>query len=197
IQQLSEDLNVAVSTLREVLRILEHRKIITIEQGRGMFVRTDLTATHALGPDLSAASLKDLFEARSLLEPELAFLAAQRGFMQEIEAIHQAAAEMSELVERRQDFLDSDVKFHHLIARAAHNEVLFGMFQSIEGQFRHGRSYTNMIPGMIEKAAHYHRMIASALKERNAEQAKSLMKSHVDDMMAYILSDLTHQSDGM
>ncbi|MCL6625798.1 MAG: FCD domain-containing protein [Alicyclobacillus shizuokensis] len=190
IQKLSEELNVGVSTLREVLRILEHRNIITIEQGRGMYVRTDLAATQALSPGLSAASLKDLFEARRLLEPELAFLAAQRGFMDEMESISQAAAQMSERVERRQDFLESDAQFHRLIAQAAHNEILLGMFQSIEGQFHQGRSFTNMIPGMIEKAAHYHLMIASALTQRNAEQAKSLMASHVDDMMAYLWSEM-------
>ncbi|WP_067933260.1 FadR/GntR family transcriptional regulator [Alicyclobacillus kakegawensis] len=190
IQKLSEELNVGISTLREVLRILEHRDIITIEQGRGMFVRTDLAATQALNPGLNAASLKDLFEARRLLEPELAFLAAQRGFMNEMESIRQAAELMSELVERRQDFLESDVQFHRLIAQAAHNEILLGMFRCIEGQFHQGRSFTNMIPGMIEKAAHYHLMIAAALNQRNAEQAKSLMASHVDDMMAYILSEM-------
>jgi len=39
LQSLSQSLQVSVSTLREVLRILEHRNVIAIEQGRGMFLR--------------------------------------------------------------------------------------------------------------------------------------------------------------
>ncbi|GMA65164.1 GntR family transcriptional regulator [Alicyclobacillus fastidiosus] len=189
LQKLSEELNVGISTLREVLRILENRDVITIEQGRGTFIRTDLAATHALTPELTSTSLQELFEARRLLEPELAYLAAQRGFMDEIRDIDRAATEMSRLIERRQNFHQVDVKFHHLIAQAAHNEMLFRMFQSIEAQFHQGRSFTNMIPGMIEKAAHYHLIIADALCQRNAQQAKSLMQSHVEDMRSYVLGN--------
>ncbi|MFB5188754.1 FadR/GntR family transcriptional regulator [Alicyclobacillus fastidiosus] len=195
LQKLSEELNVGISTLREVLRILESRNVIAIEQGRGTFIRTDLAATHVLTPELTETSLQELFEARRLLEPELAYLAAQRGFMDEIRDIDRVAKEMSRLIEGRQNFDQVDVRFHHLIARAAHNDMLFRMFQSIETQFHQGRSFTNMIPGMIEKAAHYHLIIAAALCQRNAEQARSLMQSHVEDMRSYVLGS-TYVSEG-
>lgn len=191
LQKLSKDLNVSISTLREVLRILESRNIITIEQGRGTFVRTDLVSTDVLNPEISSASLKDLFEARRILEPELAFMAAQRAFMEEITEIERAAKEMSILATNRRDFQEVDIMFHRSMASAAHNEILFGMFQSIEVHFNKGRSFTIVIPGMIEKAVHYHLIIAESLAQRNAEQARALMLSHVDDMMSYVLGNFS------
>jgi GntR family transcriptional regulator, transcriptional repressor for pyruvate dehydrogenase complex len=187
LQNLSHMFDVSISTLREVLRSLESRHILSIEQGRGIFVRTDVAAT-SINEELNSASLKELFEARRLLEPELAFMAAQRGFMDEIDAIGQTAEQMSNLVKHRQNFTESDIRFHALIAKASHNDILFRMFQTMEVQIKQGRQYTNMIPGMIDKAVHYHLMIAKSLANRNAESAESLMRSHVEDMMSYVLS---------
>lgn len=187
LQNLAQEMQVGVSTLREVLRILENRNVIAIEQGRGMFVRTDLFTTQSLAPEIVTLSLKDFFEARQLMEPNLAYLAAQRAFMDEIEQIDLAARKMSALVEQHQNFAEADIEFHHLIAKAAHNDMLFQMFQMMEQAFSHGRHFTNIIPGMIDKAVHYHLIIAEALCDRNADQAKSLMQSHVDDMMSYVL----------
>lgn len=191
LQKMSQELNVAVSTLREVLRILEHRHVITIEQGRGTFIRTDLFTTHSLAGATVEATLKDFLETRQLLEPKLAFLAAQRGFMDEIEQIQQAAQSMSSLVDQHANFADADVDFHRLIAKAAHNEMLYQIYSMVEGQFLRSRQFTNIIPGMIDKAVHYHLMIAQALADRHAEQAQSLMQSHVDDMMSYVLNNAT------
>lgn len=193
---LSQELGVGVSTLREVLRTLEVRRIVTIEQGRGMFVRADLSLFDAIPQDMTPFSLMELFEARRIIEPQLAFLAAQRGFMEEIEEIGRVAGRMSQLVDRHENFSVEDVAFHKLIAKAAHNEVLHDMFRTIEPKFVQGRQYTNMIPGMIEKSAHYHLMIADSLNQRNAEQSKSLMQSHIEDMMSYILGVVEHVPGG-
>lgn len=192
LQMLSHDLSVGTSTLREVLRTLEVRQIITIEQGRGMFVRTDVALFDAIPQEMTPYSLMELFEARLIIEPGLALLAAQRGFMEEIEEVGRLANRMSQLVDRHEDFREEDVAFHALIAKAAHNDALYEMFQAIETKMVMGRQYTNMIPGMIEKSAHYHLMIAESLSQRNSDQAKSLMKSHIEDMMSYILSVFQH-----
>lgn len=185
--KLANELKVGISTLREVLRILESRNVVTIEQGRGMFVRTDLVATQGIRTVLSPVSVKELCEARSLIEPDLTFMAAQRGLMEEIEEIRCAAERMSNLVTHHENFIHEDLNFHSMIAHAAHNSMLYQIFEVMDVQLRESRHYTNMLPGMIEKAVHYHLMIAEALCERNAQQAKSLMKSHMDDV-SYELS---------
>ena len=175
---LAAELNVSISTLREVLRILESRNLITIEQGRGTFVRTDIVSQDRG----SLHFLKQLFEARTLLEPYLASMAATRGLREEIEEIAVAAQKHKTSVERRQDFTDEDIAFHLNIAKAAHNTVLLKMFQGLIEQLRVSRLYTNLIPGMIEKSLHYHLMIADALQNRDSERAMALMKSHMDDV---------------
>ena len=54
------------------------------------------------------------------------------------------------------------------------------------------RRLTQHIPDAIEKAAHYHKLIAIAIKERNADAARALMSQHVDDVeQSYLESGLS------
>jgi GntR family transcriptional repressor for pyruvate dehydrogenase complex len=184
--KLSEELNVGSSTLREVLRILESKNIITIEHGRGMFVREDMMYSEQNHEKLTSDSLAKLFEARYLLETEFAYLAAQRAFIPEIEAICNSAKKIAKHIERYESFVEEDVNFHFLIAKAAHSEVLFNMFQSLKHQLLEARKYTNLIPGTIEKAAQYHVMIANAIRNREPDRAKMLMKSHLNDTISEV-----------
>ncbi|MBU3569938.1 FCD domain-containing protein [Priestia aryabhattai] len=182
--KLAEELNVGVSTLREVLRILESKRIITIEHGRGMFIRKDMMYSNSQQEKLNSDSLIKLFEARHLLEPEFAFLAAQRAFIHELDEISRSAEKIAKHIERYESFVEEDVHFHYLIAQAAHSDILFNMFQSLEEQLLEVRKYTNLIPGTVEKAAQYHVLIAQAIKNREPERARLLMKSHLDDTIS-------------
>lgn len=78
LQQLAVDFSVSVTTVREALRILESQGNVSIEHGRGMYVRNDplLLDDPAAGlEELDNISIVDLLEARLLIEPELAALA--------------------------------------------------------------------------------------------------------------------------
>ncbi|OAS89378.1 MULTISPECIES: FadR/GntR family transcriptional regulator [Metabacillus] len=184
--KLTEELNVSTSTLREVLRILEDKKIISIEHGRGIFVRKDMIYSEKAQEKISTESLFKLFEARLLLETEFAYFAAQRAFIQEIEEICHSSEKIAKHIERFESFADEDVYFHFLIAKAAHSDFLFDMFRSLEPQLLESRKYTNLIPGAIEKAAQYHLMIAQAIRDRDPDRAKLLMKSHLNDTISDI-----------
>jgi GntR family transcriptional repressor for pyruvate dehydrogenase complex len=46
-----------------------------------------------------------------------------------------------------------------------------------------GRRETDKLPHMQDKAISYHRLIAIAIEERQADQARYLMKWHIQDMI--------------
>lgn len=77
LQQLAADFSVSVTTVREALRILESQGNVSIEHGRGMYVRNDpllLDDPAVALEELENISIVDLLEARLLIEPELAAL---------------------------------------------------------------------------------------------------------------------------
>ena len=86
---LSAELNVSRTTLREAIKILVAYDILEIRRGKGTFVTR---AACEKKPDLGQLSdikvnAKDLYEMRLIFEPEAAYLAAVRGTDAEIKRI--------------------------------------------------------------------------------------------------------------
>src|SRR5690348_15313651 len=76
-QQLSDELGVGLSSVREAIRILVNQKILKPEQGRGTYVTsTTFDSAQDNIEFLGKATMFQLTEARLIIEPELAALAA-------------------------------------------------------------------------------------------------------------------------
>lgn len=191
IAQLARELGVSTGPVREAARVLAARGLLRIEHGRGIFV-TD--APH-LPIDLyehfqrmDTGSLLELFEARRLLEPELAALAAERATDAQIAQIAELAREMEREAAAGQDFGEPDIQFHQQIALAARNSVLAGMMAGINDMIVAGRQVTVELPGMTPRAVRYHLLIADAIRDRQPLQARLLMLAHVNDAIESLLS---------
>jgi GntR family transcriptional repressor for pyruvate dehydrogenase complex len=190
LEQLSAELGVGISSIREAVRILGKQKILTIEQGRGTFVVDDLSGAPGDRLDfLERATMLQLTEARLIIEPELAALAAEKATAEEAERIVKTALAMKAKVERGEPFLQEDMLFHELIARSAHNEVMFHMLDRISDLLVDSRRRSMRWDGMHEKASSYHFLIARAITDRNPTQARTLMRSHLEDMLAELTKE--------
>lgn len=184
VQALAKEFNVGTSSIREAIRILGKQNILAIEQGRGTFVINDLKDNNSGSFDfLEDATMLQLTEARSIIEPELAALAAVKATEDEIRAINHAAKGMSEKLTRGQSFFEEDLAFHQLITKAAKNDVIFHMLQMVRDLLINSRGRTTKMRGMDIKASHYHLLIADAITQRNPSQARVLMKAHLEDVI--------------
>lgn len=184
LEQLSAELGVGISSVREAVRILGKQKILRIEQGRGTYVEQDLSATPATRIDfLERATMLQLTESRLIIEPQLAALAAKKATEDEAAAIMEMAQVMKRKVEKGQDFLKEDMRFHELIAKASQNEIMYRMLEMITDLLVDSRRKSMKWEGMDEKAASYHFLIAQAIVQRNPTQARDLMKCHLEDML--------------
>ena len=87
--ELSQELNVSRTTLREAIRILVAYDILEIRRGRGTYVTEKALKQPQDFEQLSAIKVnaKDLYEMRLIFEPEAAYLAAVRGTDAEIKRI--------------------------------------------------------------------------------------------------------------
>jgi GntR family transcriptional repressor for pyruvate dehydrogenase complex len=190
IARLAKDLAVSTASVREALRSLQMMRLVKIEHGRGVFVAgarpfAEL-ASHF--QDVNIGLLVALAETRRILEPELSALAAERGAADELAEIEILAKQMEENAKQGMDFIEPDVEFHYRIAQAARNPVLYGMMISVNDLFLESRNLTAAEPGMTIRAVRYHLLIAEALRDRNAAQARLLMLAHMNDMLGSLLT---------
>ena len=89
---LSEELGVSRTTLREAIRTLVSEGLLVVRRGLGTFVNETLDqyAEGSVNMDDVLAmkvTLKDLYEARMIIEPAAAALAASRASDEEIDEI--------------------------------------------------------------------------------------------------------------
>jgi len=185
IEELSREFGTGVSSVREAVKILGKQGILRIEQGRGTFVAQDVREPSNERLDaLENATLLQLTEARLLVEPELAALAAVRGGADEKRAIRRNVAAMRAKIESGEDFLDEDMEFHRLIAAASGNVVLLDMMHRVSDLLLDSRRRTMKWSGMDEKTISHHWLIAEAIAEGRADAARSQMRLHLEDILA-------------
>jgi GntR family transcriptional repressor for pyruvate dehydrogenase complex len=185
VMALARQLEVNPASVREAYRVLQTLGILTLGRGKGTFVSNGVNASSELLVHLRFAerqSIAYLQEARRLIEPAIAALAAQRATPGEAAAIMEAAEELEKVPRYGDKYVEPDVRFHELVFLAAHNPVLAQFLTAIRERLVDSRRLTKDIPDAIEKAAHYHKLIAIAIKERNPEAARALMSQHVDDV---------------
>jgi GntR family transcriptional regulator, transcriptional repressor for pyruvate dehydrogenase complex len=158
--------------VREALRTLEHRGLIEVRHGSsgGHFVRhVDaglLRRDFATLFRLARISLPQLIEARLMVEPEIARLAAERATGTDLELLRAAL-----------DGHAAKDRFHRLMAAAARNPVhavLVDALSDVEPR-------TCDING-DDTATAAHKAIFAAIAAREPERARTAMATHVIDI---------------
>ncbi|MFC4596674.1 FadR/GntR family transcriptional regulator [Cohnella hongkongensis] len=184
--QLASSYGYSLTAVREALRVLESRRIVSIEHGRGIFVSHDPELLNDPAERLRGMepqSLLQLLEARLAIEPELAAYCAVRSSVAQARSIGELADRMEAQMKAGEDHFATDVRFHQEIADGAGNPLLAQMLSVIADLSAKGRRETDKLPHMREKAISYHRLIATAIAERQSDQARVLMKAHIQDML--------------
>lgn len=125
--ELSTELKVSRTTLREAIRILVAHNILEIRRGKGTFVSEIKNITEIMGlENLSTQKLdvKDLYEMRLIFEPETAYYAAKRATDKELERILYYGRLEEEMILNNEDRTEVERSFHKSIAKATHNEFM-------------------------------------------------------------------------
>lgn len=124
--ELSAELNISRTTLREAIRILVAYNVLEIQRGKGTFVTQAAFEQQSNLGQLSniKVNAKDLYEMRLIFEPEAAYLAAIRGTDAEIKRILDFGEKIEQEIKSGQDRTDNEHSFHKAIAQATHNEFM-------------------------------------------------------------------------
>lgn len=178
---LSEELNVSRSTLREAIRSLVALEILEIKRGKGTYVTEKaFTKKEDLEQLLDVkVNAKDLYEMRLIFEPEAAYLAAKRATDAEIKRILDLGQKIEQEILNHQDRTDDEQAFHKAIAQATHNEFMNKLMPILYQAISKGVFLSLQSEKALQNTINDHRMIMEFLEQRNADGAKNAMRIHI------------------
>ncbi len=189
-QQLSQELHVGVSSVREALRVLATAGVVQIKQGSGVYVSSQPPPPDELRGRFTTtevASLFHLIEARRIIEPEVAALAAERATPEQVKHLQELAQRMDRNFRAGRDWMDADLGFHTVLCQAAGNPVIEGMLNYANDLLIDSRRQTMRDREVSARACHYHLLIASAVADHKPMLARALMHEHMQDAVEVFL----------
>ena len=180
--ELSKELKVSRTTLREGIRILTTHNILVIKRGKGTFVTNHEKLNGNFGLEEFSTfkmNVKDLYEMRLIFEPQTAYYAAIRATDKELERILYYGKLEEEKILNKIDRTEAEQAFHKSIAKATHNEFMNKLMPILYKAIDKGviLSYENET--IIGDTLNDHHMIMEFLEARDAEGAKTAMKLHI------------------
>lgn len=185
-RELSEVFQVSRSSVREALRTLETQGYLESRQGDGTYIASK--PVESLVRSLASVifsekdSQMELFEMRRLIEPQLAYLAAERATQEEIAMMEQALVLQEEAVARGETGTDVDKSFHYIMAKATKNKVLLRLTDSMRDLLAESRDKYLQVEGRPGKSISRHRQVLDAIKAKDGELAAQVMLEHVQDI---------------
>ncbi len=178
---LSEELGVSRTTLREAIRILVAYDILEIKRGKGTFVTEKALQQPRELEQLSAIKVnaKDLYEMRLIFEPEAAYFAAMRGTDTEIKRILDYGKKIEHKIKNGEDRTEEEHAFHKAIAQATHNDFMNKLMPILYQAISKGVVLSSQSDKAVNDTVGDHKMIMEFLEQRNAEGTRSAMKIHI------------------
>jgi DNA-binding FadR family transcriptional regulator len=195
-RQLSVDLGVTRTSVRNALALLEAQGRISREVGRGTFLREDSRAGQSLrradgaGPGrdtparLATADFApaDVMTIRRLVEPPAMVLVVAWATAADLEEMDRCLA-LGEVATSFEEFEACDLALHRCIMGASHSPLLASLYASIEAA-RHGQVWGELkrSGSSPERRSQYqsdHCAIVEALRARDSGGAVEAMRLHL------------------
>jgi DNA-binding FadR family transcriptional regulator len=190
-REMSDAMGVGRTTLREALRLLETRGVLTIKAGvgGGPVVRrprpSDLREALTLILQFEETQLIEVLEARRWLEVAVSRLAATLVTAQTIEELRRINRELGAASDDLDTALERNQQFHRLICEASGNVVLrvfLESMMSISDGKAMGITYGRR---QIKHIAVAHERIIAALATGDVEAAGEAMNDHLIESYRY------------
>ncbi len=184
--ELSQELGVSRTTLREAIKILISNGILIVKRGKGTYVAEQIdqyTQEIEVNDFLKKkVTLRDLYETRLIFEPEAVSLACKRATDKEIEEILRLGEICQKEIKKDpsgKKRIESESAFHGAILKASHNEFLGQFLPILTNTVQKTIELNYNLDIIAEEAYKDHIMIMNFLKNRDSIGAKSAATIHL------------------
>jgi GntR family uxuAB operon transcriptional repressor len=188
------------TALRRMLASLEKDGRLIRHVGRGTFIAGSGVSSTALRrpPGSTIDALRtypaEVFEARLIMEPKIAALAALRATRQEIDEM-QKSIDRGSAAETLVEFEKWDAVFHRIIVEAARNGLLASLYEGIHvvraGNLWGKMKEQSLTPERMKAYIAKHQAILDAIKDRDSREAELNMYDHIVEARTNILGPNT------
>lgn len=133
---------------------------------------------------MQAWDLMEIFDIRMMLEPYAASLAAQRINDVELSLLEELNSSMDYMIGnqvemRLNSIAEVNNKFHHLILSAARSARVIEMLKPYMDVPRISGSFHIYSESDLKNSLNHHKQLTKALRSRNPELAKEIMRFHI------------------
>ncbi|MEV0039313.1 FadR/GntR family transcriptional regulator [Streptomyces sp. NPDC050804] len=193
--ELASDLGLSRNSLREAVRALSLIRILDVRQGDGTYVTS-------LDPQLLLEALSfvvdfhrddtvlEFLAVRRILEPAATSMASARITEAELDVLD---AQLDALGERPsvEQLVAADLEFHRGIVQSSGNSVLCSLLDGLSGPTTRARIWRGLTQeDAVSRTLHEHRAILAALRDRDAEAARSWATVHIASVEMWLRSTL-------
>jgi DNA-binding FadR family transcriptional regulator len=190
-REMIESFGIGRNTLREALRILESRGVLTIRSGPGggPVVRrprpSDLGEALTLILQFESATFREVMDARAWLEPIVTRSAATIIAKPAIAALREVNTSMVEAPDDLESFSRQNRRFHSLIAENCGNVVLRTFAETLIA-VGDGRSVgITYSAAQVTAIVAAHERIIAAFEAKDPQAAEAAMREHLSEASAY------------
>lgn len=178
--ELTKSLGISRASLREATRALVHAGLLAVRQGDGTYVVAVDEAAVALNRKIANSKSAEVIEVRRGLDASAVPLAAARRTKADLVIMRQAlddrraGADSGDL----DAFIEADLRFHMAVARAAHNELLGDLYESLNIAFRKSLGHA------VGQGTDEHEALYRAIEKRDTATATELALAIIARMEA-------------
>ncbi len=173
-EDLAEDLGVSRTPVREALRRLAAEGLVEMRTNRGARVA-----------DVGQADMRSAYEARLVIEPGAARLAAAERPPAPLAQMHAALSAQRRAIGNVRRSFDANREFHIALVQASGNGFLLQFVQRLWvariGEVIYERQ--SETPQRMSLDADEHEQIVTAIEAGNGRRAESLTRRHLADAM--------------
>ena len=183
VRKLVEHFEASSASVREALKTLEASGLLAVKPGSGVFV-TELDS-QPMGEYLFSVlrmrkiSLDEVTQARIILEPAIARLAAEKRTPEDLRELELNVRESSQMAKTSIPAHAKFIEFHSIIAVATHNLILTLTIQTVLDALRTmALEVRDKLPSQSQNAfeiVRTHEEMVKAIKKKNSKEAYELM----------------------
>jgi GntR family transcriptional regulator, transcriptional repressor for pyruvate dehydrogenase complex len=179
VRQLCEMFGVGRSAVRDAITTLKGKGAVEVKQGEGTYV-LEFDSTRLFNNQLllpRSRDIKELFQVRKILEPEIAEMAAIHRTEEDLQHIGKIFSSPS------QNGWESDYYLHAAIANAAGNKIMIELIQFISTTMKNAmidfHHYIEKNPSTVQMIEKQHLEIFEAIQSGLPHKAKQMMADHL------------------
>jgi GntR family transcriptional regulator, transcriptional repressor for pyruvate dehydrogenase complex len=185
-RDLALSLDVSRPSVREAMRGLAVLGVVKSRQGGGAYI-SDLGPDALLGPiqfylSLESMNIRELYDARSLIESDVARRAAVNITDADLARLETVLTTQHDTIGDPLAFRKSDFEFHEIIWIGSGNAFLKRIGESLNVLGLEFRKRASERPGVLEQSLQDHRRLLDALKARDPAAAAAAAEAHMQNV---------------